>query len=90
MDGKIKVKVISMKDGLQEIEHVRMVRIVSKTYNLLIMEDYMPVIGEIEGTVTVVSDEDEYRYEAVNGYFSCRKNVFSLMLSEDFTCLEES
>lgn len=90
MAGKIRVKVISMSEGLRLIEHVRFVRIAGKTCNLLIMEDYMPVIGEIDGTVSVVSDTDEYRYEAVKGFFSCKKNVFSLMLSEDFACQEES
>ncbi len=89
MEGKITVRVISMEDGLREIKDVRMIRIKSREYNLLIMEDYMPVIGEIDGTVTVVSGEGEYRTGPIKGFFSHRKNLFSLMISEDFECLEE-
>lgn len=88
-EGKITARVISMKDGLKEILGVSMIRIKSREYNLLIMEDYMPVIGEIDGTVTIVSEAGEYKAEAVKGFFSHRKNLFSFMISEDFQCLEE-
>lgn len=88
-DGKITAKVISMRDGLKEITGVSMIRIKSREYNLLIMEDYMPVIGEIDGNVTIVFTDGEYREENIRGFFSHRKNLFSLMISEDFQCLEE-
>ena len=85
----MKARIISMEEGLREIEKVRLIRVISREYNLLIMEDYMPVIGEIIGTVTIVSDDGEYKAENIKGFFSVRKNLFSLMLSEDFECLEE-
>ena len=89
MEGKITARVISMEDGLREIQDVRLIRVKSREYNLLIMEDYMPVIGEIDGTVTIVSGDGEYQTGPITGFFSHRKNLFSLMISEDFTCLEE-
>ncbi len=89
MEGRITARVISMEDGLREIEGVSLIRIKSREYNLLIMEDYMPVIGEIDGTVAIVSGEGEYQTGPMKGFFSHRKNLFSLMISEDFTCLEE-
>ncbi len=89
-EGRITARVISMKDGLKEITGVSMIRIKSREYNLLIMEDYMPVIGEIEGNVTIVSGDGEHKEEDIKGFFSHRKNMFSLMISEDFQCLEES
>lgn len=89
MEGRITARVISMEDGLREIEGVNLIRIKSREYNLLIMEDYMPVIGEIDGTVAIVSGEGEYQTGPMKGFFSHRKNLFSLMISEDFTCLEE-
>lgn len=88
-EEKMKARIISMEEGLREIEKVRLIRVISREYNLLIMEDYMPVIGEITGTVTIVSDDGEYKAENIKGFFSVRKNLFSLMLSEDFECLEE-
>ena len=89
MEGRITARVISMEDGLKEIKGVNLIRIKSREYNLLIMEDYMPVIGEIDGTVAIVSGEGEYQTGPMKGFFSHRKNLFSLMISEDFTCLEE-
>lgn len=89
MEGRITARVISMEDGLKEIRGVNLIRIKSREYNLLIMEDYMPVIGEIDGTVAIVSGEGEYQIGSMKGFFSHRKNLFSLMISEDFTCLEE-
>lgn len=89
MEGRITARVISMEDGLKEIRGVNLIRIKSREYNLLIMEDYMPVIGEIDGTVAIVSGEGEYQTGPMKGFFSHRKNLFSLMISEDFTCLEE-
>lgn len=78
-----------MDEGLKEMEGVRLIRIKSREYNLLIMEDYMPVIGEIDGDVTIVAEGEEYRVQGITGFFSHRKNLFSLMISEDFQCLEE-
>ena len=89
MEGRITARVISMEDGLREIEGVSLIRIKSREYNLLIMEDYMPVIGELDGTVAIVTGEGEYQTGPMKGFFSHRKNLFSLMISEDFTCLEE-
>ena len=50
----IKVRVFDMEDGLLEYENIKCVRIVSKDYNLLIMKDYMPIIGEINGNVDII------------------------------------
>lgn len=88
--GKITARVISMEEGLREFLNVRMIYVKSREYNLLIMEDYMPVIGEIDGSVTIVTEEQEYKSGAIKGFFSHQKNLFSLMISEDFQCLEES
>ena len=85
----MKARIISMDEGLKEIEGVRLVRVISRDYNLLIMEDYMPVIGEITGSVTILGNGGEYKLEDIRGFFSVRKNLFSLMLSEDFVCRKE-
>ena len=50
-DNGILVKVLSMEDGLLEYENIEFIRITSKDYNLMIMKDYLPVIGEIKGKV---------------------------------------
>ena len=57
-NNEMKVRVFSL-DGLKEYQNVKIVRIVSKDYNLLIMKDYLPIIGEIEGNVDIKSDNEE-------------------------------
>ena len=44
-ENNIKVRVFDMEHGLVEYENVKTVKIVSKDYNLLIMKDYLSVIG---------------------------------------------
>ncbi len=84
MEKSLKASIISMKDGLRVIDKVTMIRIISKEYNLLIMEDYLPAIGEVDGEVTFVSETAEYKMENVKGFFCHRHNDFSLMIGEEF------
>lgn len=47
----IKVKLLSINKGLIEYEDIMVIRIRDKKYNLNIMKDYIPIIGEIDGFV---------------------------------------
>ena len=46
--GKIHARVIDYKYGLQDISGVCAVRVIDNSYRLLIMEDYLPALGEVE------------------------------------------
>lgn len=81
--GKILVRICSRKNGLEEYEHVSFVRLVSRRYNLLIMADYLPIIGELEGSVFFRTEEKEHARERLKGYFMHKNNEFSLMLEEE-------
>lgn len=56
--GKITATVLGIDEGFQKFDQVDMIRIKSEKYTLLIMDDYMPVIGRIDGMVEIVSGED--------------------------------
>ena len=43
----IKVRIFDIENGLREYKDIKIIRIISKDYNLLIMKDYLPIIGEI-------------------------------------------
>ena len=75
-------RVYSIVNGVKEMQNVRLIRIKSKQYNLLIMEDYMPVLGEIEGTLTIQSDDEVYTLENIYGFYMLQDNLFRLMLKE--------
>ncbi len=81
--GKIRVRVCGQKRGLQLYENVSFIRIRSTRYNLLIMEDYLPVLGQIDGSVFLRTESEEVEYKEILGYFMHKNNEFSLMLEED-------
>ena len=80
-DG-LRVRIFDMDKGLVEYENIKSVRIVSKDYNLLIMQDYMPIIGEIVGSVDITGDETNVSYKQIKGFYMNRDNVFNLMIEE--------
>lgn len=81
--GKIYVRICGRKNGLEEYRNVHFVRLVSKQYNLLIMADYLPLIGDLEGAVFFRTGEKEYAREHVKGCFMHKNNEFSLLLEEE-------
>ena len=78
----IKVRIFDMEHGLREYENIKIVRIVSKDYNLLIMKDYLPIIGEIEGRVDIKNDEVDLSFKDIKAFYMNSENVFNLMIKE--------
>jgi hypothetical protein len=78
----IRVRIFSLDKGLIEYEHMKIIRIVSKDYNLLIMQDYLPILGEIDGSVDIKNEELELNYKSVKAFYMCSNNVFNLMIKE--------
>ena len=81
--GKITATVLGIDEGFQKFEQVDMIRIKSEKYTLLIMDDYMPVIGRIDGMVEIVSGEDTPSFQPIHGFYTHRKNTFELLIKED-------
>ena len=78
----IKVRIFDLSKGLIEYEHIKIIRIISKDYNLLIMQDYLPIIGEIEGSVDIKNEEVELNYKNIKAFYMNSGNVFNLMIKE--------
>ena len=76
----IKVRIFDLSKGLIEYEHIKVIRIVSKDYNLLIMQDYLPIIGEIEGSIDIKNEEIELNYKDIKAFYMNSNNVFNLMI----------
>ena len=80
-NSEMRVRVFDL-DGLAEYEDVKIVRIVSKDYNLLIMKDYLPIIGEIEGNVDIKSEKEEINLKNIKAFYMNSNNEFNLMIRE--------
>ena len=83
MDNRtMKVRVFDLKHGLVEYDDVKIVRIISKDYNLLIMIDYLPIIGEVEGSIDIQGDNVDISFKDIKGFYMNSNNVFNLMTNE--------
>lgn len=78
----IKVRIFDIENGLREYKDVKIIRIISKDYNLLIMKDYLPIIGEIEGSVDIKNDEVNLSFKDIKAFYMNSNNEFNLMIKE--------
>lgn len=83
IDDGMQVIVLLNKDiELNKIDNVKVIRVKDEKYNLLIMKDYWPVIGEINGNV-YVDGKEEHAFENIKGFFMLSHNIFRLIIVED-------
>ena len=80
MMNNILVKVFTLKNGLECFGEVSIVRIKSKDYNLLIMKDYMPIIGEIDGNLEIEGVDINKEYKNIKGYYMHYDNTFNIII----------
>ena len=79
----IKVRIFDIENGLREYKDIKIIRIISKDYNLLIMKDYLPIIGEIEGSVDIKNDEINLSFKDIKAFYMNSNNEFNLMIKEE-------
>ncbi len=82
MNNDLVVKIFTISNGLEQIEQVKIIRIKSKDYNLLIMKDYLAMIGRVEGSVEIETEKETIRKENIEGYYIHQHNQFKLLIKE--------
>jgi hypothetical protein len=87
--GRIQAQISSFKEGLQKFDDLNIVRVRGKKARLLIMEDYAPIIGEVDGDVDLIGRESYQTLKNVKGFFCHEHNVFFLLLRENTKPVEE-
>ncbi|MCC8162258.1 MAG: hypothetical protein LIO86_03585 [Lachnospiraceae bacterium] len=87
---RMSARVISIRDGVEDFESVRVVHVDSSRYSLMLMPDYTPSIGEVEGTVRIVTDEHVETFEHIKGFFIMRDNAFQLLVKEEYAVPTEA
>lgn len=80
--GAISVRLIDEERGLTKYENVYAVRIHSKNYVLLIMEDYSPTLGQVDGNVSFLVDDQEVVFKGLKGCFKHQDNEFTMIVEE--------
>jgi hypothetical protein len=80
--GRIQAQISSFRDGLQFYKGINIIRVNGKQSRLLIMEDYLPVIGEIDGEIDLIGKGFFHNLKNLHGFFSHAHNVFFLLLKD--------
>lgn len=81
--GKISARIYSLTDGYQSMSGLKGIRIVSSNYNILVMEDFLPIIGQIEGDVTFIYQDSQKTISNIKGYYRHAHNEFELLIKSD-------
>lgn len=76
----MQVRLLSFNKGVTIYNGVKMVRLRSRKYNLLIMADYLSTLGEIEGTVIIVTPDEEIKLENIRGYYVNKPCVLTMVI----------
>ena len=82
--NSLTVNVFDLKSGLITYKNVSYIRITSKDYNLLVMLDYIPIIGELQGKVDIKLDQEEIHFNNIKASYINSNNVFNLMIQGEF------
>jgi len=78
----IQVSLLNLKNGLTEYQDVTHIKITSKTYNIIIMKDYLPLIGEVEGNVEISKEGEIIKLDNITGYYIHKHNKFDLFIKD--------
>ena len=76
------VKIFTLKNGLDVYENVIAIRIKSKDYNLLILKDYVSLLGEIDGELEIEFENETKKFENIKASFMNDNNTFSVIFDE--------
>ncbi len=82
VEYRIRARIIDAKQGMRFLPEVAAVRIRSREYVLLVMEDYMPTLGQIDGTISFLTPDEEVTYNNVHGFYKHQHNEFTLLIDE--------
>lgn len=76
---KLSVSLFNFENGLNTFEKVAAVRVINADHRFLFMSDYTPTLGQVNGTVIIIKDDEEIKFENIQGFFVLKDNVFRLI-----------
>lgn len=80
--GMINARIIDAEKGLRVLSGVYAVRIHSKRFHALIMNDYLPTLGKVEGDVFFLSSSGETSCCGIRGFYKHQHNEFTLLIED--------
>lgn len=80
---ELQANIYTVNAGMKIIKDVKIIRIKSDDYNLLIMKDYMPILGDIDGEISFQTDDDNISYDKVKAFYMLKDNEFNLIIRQE-------
>lgn len=74
----IEVQLLNINGDVTKYNDVNFIKITSKKYNLIIMQDYLPIIGEVDGKIEISMKNENIKMNKIKGYFMHKHNKFNL------------
>ena len=74
------MKLRTIEKPLSNLEDVSAIRIKSKDYNLLILKDYIAIMGRITGEFSIEVNDDIIEYKNVDAYYVNSNNEFNVII----------
>jgi hypothetical protein len=81
-DGKMQAQISSFEKGLEIHRGISAIRIRGRNANLMILEDYTPIVSKLDGDVDLIGKDTYHTLRGVRGFFCHVHNVFFLILNE--------
>ena len=82
-NDSLKVIVLDIENGSKVFDDVRIVKIKSKNYTVMIMLDYAPTIGDLDGDLSILLQSDEVFYKNVKGFYHINNNEMTILLTSN-------
>lgn len=74
----IVVQLLNINGDVKVYDDVKFIKLISEKYNLIIMKDYLPIIGEVQGSIEIGREKENINMKKVRGYFMHKHNKFNL------------
>ena len=78
------VKIFTLKKGLELIEDVIAIRIKSEETNLLILKDYISLLGKINGDLEIETSDNTITFNNIKANFMNDNNTFSVIIDDEY------
>ena len=75
-------QLLNIGGEVKKYDDVKFIKVRSEKYNLIIMKDYLPIIGEVRGEIQIGREKEDINMKNVQGYFMHKHNKFNLFYSD--------
>lgn len=80
--GRINARIIDASTGLKVFTGTYVIRVKNTDGLRLFMNDYLPTLGKVCGSVTLLTRDGEISYNNIRGFYKLQHNEFTLLIEE--------